>query len=197
MAAHEPDESYYQEPAPYQEPDYYPDEPYAPPLTKSELVQGAANNIANGLAAAIIARREAKRAQRARDAKRTMLKLCNRTKSKRIAIGYAYWKEASIGGAPGWFSKGRYITKRKKSATIFMPDGAGGIGMDYSVKIWAFDIKSGKEWTGNSIPICADTAKAFAFRNADIMPCDQGSTRRFNTIAMEAGRGENLYNFVE
>ena len=197
VAAQEPSDAYYPEPAPYQEPDYYPAGGYAPPPTKSELMQGAANNIANGLAAAIIARGEARRAQKARDAKRTMLKLCNRTKSKRIAIGYAYWKEASIGGAPCWFSKAWYVAKRKKCETIFLPDGPSGLGMDYFVKIWAFDKKTGKTWTGNSTPICADMKNAFAFRNADIMPCEGGDLKRLNTIAMEAGRGENLYNFIE
>lgn len=180
------------------EPDYYPEPDYAaPPPTTAELAQGAANNIAAAITEAIIARREIKRAQKARDAQRTMLKLCNRSSAKKIAIGYAYWKEAAIGGKAGWFSQGRYFTKRKKCANLFLPDGPDGKGMEYSVRIWAFDPKTDKNWTGSSTPMCTDKEKAYSFRNADTLPCTGGSLRVFHSISMEAGRGENVYNFVD
>ncbi|MEP4059077.1 hypothetical protein [Parasphingorhabdus sp.] len=194
----EPENTWEPQEEEYGETEYYPPTDYAaPPPTTTQLAHNAANNIASALAAAIIARGEVRRAQKAHDAQRTMLKLCNRSKSKKIAIGFAYWKGAAIGGQAGWLSEGRFFAKRKKCAKIFLPDGPDGKGMDYSVKIWAFDPKSGKNWTGNSTPMCTDKGKAYTFRNADTIPCMGGSLRRFHSIPMEARRGENVYNFSD
>lgn len=180
---------------------YGPEEPGGgyyepePPMTDFERNQKNARELGTEIGLAIRARREAR-------AKRTEMKICNKTKHKKIYLSYAYWREASVGGEAGWFMKGWWHIKRKRCQDrLFLPDGPNGVGGNYRVQLIATAGPRNKEtgarraFAGEGIPLCINGVKPYEYSNATTRLCSGKDDRFVRGIEFEVGMGKNVYTF--
>ncbi|MEM9706019.1 MAG: DUF1036 domain-containing protein [Pseudomonadota bacterium] len=135
----------------------------------------------------------------------TMVRVCNKSDSKRIHVSIAYATPNFNGSALEWVSKGRFITKRNKCSDIALPEISEGKPYQYTTYLYARTVNTDdvtgapeKEWTGPTFSMCVNTTAPFEYRGANQMDCNGDGLTKVGAIALEARPGGgSRYDFTD